>query len=52
MKHDKLLERLDRISEQITAKGHPMQDFSTLKMALFDVIEVLKEVIKEEKCSR
>ena len=50
--HDALVERLERIAEQITAKAHPMQDFSTLKMALLDVIEVLKEALKEGRCSR
>ena len=44
-----LIERLDRITEAINAKGHPMQDYSSLKMALLDVIEVMKEMIEGKK---
>lgn len=47
-----MVEKLKRIEDQISAKSHPMQDFSTLKMALLDVIEVLKGIIEEDKCSR
>ncbi|MFA4974758.1 MAG: hypothetical protein WC683_19315 [bacterium] len=47
-----MVERLKRIEDQISAKAHPMQDFSTLKIALLDVIEVLKGILEEEKCSR
>ena len=44
-----LIERLERITQAINAKGHPMQDYSSLKMALLDVIEVLKEIVGKEE---
>jgi len=47
MNKNDLLERLERIEEALRAKGHPMQDYSTLKMAMFDLIEVLREVLKD-----
>lgn len=49
MKREDLIERLDRIVGQITAKGHPMQEFSSLKMALLDVIEVMKDILKSNQ---
>lgn len=44
MDRNEMLERLERITESIAAKGHPMQDASTIKMALLDLIEVVKEL--------
>jgi hypothetical protein len=49
MDRKEMLERLERITESITAKGHPMQDASTIKMALLDLIEVMKEMVKDRK---
>jgi hypothetical protein len=46
MEKQELLERLERIVQAITAKGHPMQDASTIKMAMLDLIEVVKQVIE------
>ena len=46
MNDKQLQEKLDRIEAAITAKGHPMQDFSTLKMALLDLLEIVRELIK------
>jgi hypothetical protein len=40
-----LLEKLDRIQQAIEAKGHPMQDFSTLKMAMLDLIDILRKML-------
>lgn len=48
MKKKELLEKLTRIEEALTAKGHPMQDYSTLKMALLDLIEVMHHMITKE----
>ena len=47
MNDKQLQEKLDRIEAAITAKGHPMQDFSTLKMALLDLLEVVRELVKQ-----
>lgn len=47
MEKKALLERLKRITEAITAKGHPMQDASTIKMAMLDLIEVVKQVVED-----
>ena len=44
MKREKIADRLDRIEQAITAKGHPMQDYSTLKMAMLDLIAIIKEL--------
>ncbi len=49
MEHDTLQERLDRIEQALTAKGHPMQDFSTMKMAMLDLIAVVRELIADDK---
>ena len=48
MEKDVLLERLERITEAITAKGHPMQDTSTMKMAMLDLIDVVRKMIEEK----
>lgn len=40
--------RLDKIEESVKAKGHPMQDFSTIKIALVDLIEVVRKIIKNK----
>lgn len=53
MDTNELLSKLDRIEEAMNAKGHPMQDFSSLKMALFDIVDVVREMVKccdNEKC--
>ena len=47
MNDKQLQDKLDRIEAAITAKGHPMQDFSTLKMALLDLLEVVRELVKQ-----
>lgn len=47
MDRKEMLDRLERITESITAKGHPMQDSSTIKMALLDLIDVMKRLIEE-----
>lgn len=39
MDREKTIDRLKRIEKAISAKGHPMQDFSTLKMAVLDMME-------------
>jgi hypothetical protein len=44
MDRKEMLEKLERITESITAKGHPMQDASTMKMALLDLIDVVKKL--------
>lgn len=44
MKREKIADRLDRIEQAIMAKGHPMQDYSTLKMAMLDLIAVIREL--------
>lgn len=41
-----LLKKLETIEKNISAKGHPMQDYSSLKMALLDLIEILKDMVK------
>lgn len=46
MEKKELLEKLERITQAITAKGHPMQDASTIKMAMLDLIEVVKHMIE------
>ena len=47
MKRKEISEKLDRIEEAIKAKGHPMQDYSTVKMAMLDLIEVVRELTKK-----
>ena len=49
MAEKSLLEKLERIQQAIEAKGHPMQDFSTLKMAMLDLIDVLREMLRKKK---
>jgi hypothetical protein len=49
MAEKELSEKLDRIQQAIEAKGHPMQDFSTLKMALLDLIDVLREMLAKKR---
>ncbi len=48
MNKEEMLQRLDRITDAVTAKGHPMQDASTIKMAILDLIEVMKNMIEGE----
>lgn len=47
MERDEMLNKLDRIVDSITAKGHPMQDSSTIKMAILELIEVMKKMIED-----
>jgi len=47
MKKDDISARLDRIEEAIRAKGHPMQDCSTLKMAVLDLVAILRELARK-----
>jgi hypothetical protein len=47
MDRKEMLEKLERITKSVTAKGHPMQDSSTIKMALLDLIDVMKRLIEE-----
>ncbi len=49
MTENEIQSRLTRIEEAINAKGHPMQDYSTLKMALLDLIEVVREMAGKGK---
>lgn len=43
--NDKVLSaRLDRIEQALTAKGHPMQDYSALRMALLDLLNIVRDV--------
>lgn len=49
MTPQEMLDRLDRLEEQLSAKGHPLQDASTIKMVLLDLMEVLREVIRSRK---
>ncbi|MFA4874042.1 MAG: hypothetical protein WC956_04340 [bacterium] len=49
MKDKELLERLDRIESAVSAKGHMMQDYSTVKMAVLDLISVVREVVRDTK---
>lgn len=44
-----LMSRLSQIETLINAKGHPMQDFSTLKTALLDLIEVLRMILNNRE---
>lgn len=48
MNNKEIIERLNRIEEAINTKGHPMQDYSTLKMAMLDVLQILKEMVGPE----
>ena len=50
MNDKQLQDKLDRIEAAITAKGHPMQDFSTLKMALLDLLDLLRGLLMEPHC--
>lgn len=47
MKHDGLLKKLERIEEAVNAKGHHMQDYSTFKLALLDIISIIRSMLKE-----
>ena len=45
MNQKEMLTRLTSIEEALTAKGHPMQDCSTVKMAMADLITIVREVL-------
>ena len=47
MTNKEIYEKLERIEEALTAKGHPMQDYSTFKMALLDVVAIMREMLKK-----
>ena len=47
MNSKELLKRLSRIEDALNAKGHPMQDYSSLKMAVLDLVDICKILIKE-----
>lgn len=49
MNAEQMLTRLTYVEKAITAKGHPMQDASTMKMAMLDLIEVMREMIRTAK---
>lgn len=49
MTTEKLLQRLHYIEQSLTAKGHPLQDAGTIKLALLDLIEVMRQVIGQPK---
>jgi hypothetical protein len=48
VKQKELIEKLGRIEEAINTKGHPMQDYSTLKVALLDLLDVVRQILKTE----
>lgn len=52
MTTEKLLQRLHFIEQSLTAKGHPLQDAGTIKLALLDIIEVMRQVIGEPKARK
>lgn len=47
MTREEIIKRLEAIAERIGAKGHPMQDYSTLKLALLDLIDIIKNVVEK-----
>ncbi len=47
-KRNGLKDRLARIEESITSKGHPMQDGTTINTALVDIIEIVREILNDE----
>ena len=51
MKRQELVDRLGRIEDAINTKGHPMQDYSTMKMALVDLVDIVRMMLvnKEDK---
>lgn len=46
VKKDDVLKKLETIEKGLNAKCHPMQDYSTLKLALLELIEVMKGMIR------
>ncbi|MFH0799023.1 MAG: hypothetical protein V2A66_02435 [Pseudomonadota bacterium] len=51
MEREELIYKLGRIEDAINTKGHPMQDYSTMKMALIDLVDVVRKMLvnKEDK---
>lgn len=47
MTREEMLKKLEAIAERIGAKGHPMQDYSTLKLALIDLIDIMKNMAEK-----
>ncbi len=48
MTTDQLLTRLSSIKDTINTKEHPMQEAATIKMAMSDLIDIIKEVIESK----
>jgi hypothetical protein len=47
-KRNALEEKLARIEESITSKGHHMQDATTINVALVDIISIVREILNDE----
>lgn len=45
MDTDRIMERLERLENALMAKGHHMQDYSTVKTGLLDLIDILKDLV-------
>lgn len=51
MKGSEMIKRLKSIEDAINAKGHPMQDASTIKLAVLDLVEIVRNLIPNDKCA-
>ena len=40
--------KLARIEESITSKGHHMQDATTINVALVDIISIIRDILNDE----
>lgn len=49
MDENELMARLEKIEKAVTAKGHMMQDYSTVKMAILDLVNVVREIITQKR---
>ena len=47
-KRSALENRLARVEESITSKGHHMQDATTINMALVDIISIMREMLNDK----
>ena len=47
-KRNDLKNKLMRIEESITSKGHHMQDATTINVALVDIISIIREMLSDE----
>lgn len=45
---DRIMERLKRLEKALMARGHHMQDYSTVKTGLLDLIDILKDLVNEK----